>query len=144
LHVQRVDEFFATILTGENYAALLDVVKILLVLSHGQASVERGFSVNKEVEVEILHEHPLVAQHIIYDHLRALGGVFSLPITKKLLAAAAQSRQKLGKHLQDQKDKNKTDEEQRKSAEETGQRTLVSKSNVLTKAAKDDILIATM
>ncbi|CAH3047544.1 unnamed protein product [Porites evermanni] len=110
----RVDEFFTTILTGENYAALVDVVKILLVLSHGQASVERGFSVNKEVEVEILHEPPLVAEHIICDHLRALGGVFNLPITKKHLAAATQSRHKLEKYLQDQKDKNKMDEEQRK------------------------------
>ena len=32
-------------MTGDNYVALFDVVKILLVLSHGQASVERGFSV---------------------------------------------------------------------------------------------------
>ena len=110
-------------------------------LSHGQTSVERGLLVNKEVEVKILHEPPLVAEHIICDHLRALGGVFNLPVTKKHLAAAAQSRQKLEKHLQDQKDKNKMDEEQRKEkAEETGQRTLVSKSNVLTKAAKITIM----
>ena len=89
-------------------------MKILLVLSHGQASVERGFSVNKEIEVENLHEHSLVAQRIICDHLKAVSGVLNVPITKKLLAASASSGQKYEKHLQDQRDKKKTDEEQRK------------------------------
>lgn len=113
-NVHRVDEFFSTHMSGENYVALFDIVKILLVLSHGQASVERGFSVNKEIEVENLREHSLVAQRIICDHLRAVGGVLNVPITKKLLAAAASSRQKYEKHLQDQRDKKKTDEEKRK------------------------------
>ena len=96
-----------------------------------------------------------------------------MPITKKLLAAAASSRQKYDKYLRDQKDKKKTDEEQRKrkhvldeieelkekkrmkmdidslvksaddfsvKAEETGQMTLVTKSNALRKAAKDKTL----
>lgn len=89
--------FFSTHMTGENYAALFDIVKVLLVLSHGQASVERGFSVNKEIEVENLHEHSLVAQRIICDHLRAVGGVLNVPVTKKLLPAAASSRQKYRK-----------------------------------------------
>ena len=80
---------FSTHMTGENYAALLDIVKVLLVLSHGQASVQQGFSVNKETEVENLHEHSLVAQRIICDHLRAVGGVLNVPVKKKLLAAAA-------------------------------------------------------
>ena len=101
-------------MTDENHVAFFDLSKIFLLLSHGQASVEWGFSVNKEIEVENLHEHSLVAQHIICDHLRAVGGVLNVPITKKLLAAAASSRQKYEKHLQDQRDKKKTDEEQRK------------------------------
>ncbi|CAH3038939.1 unnamed protein product [Pocillopora meandrina] len=113
-NVHRVDEFCSTYMSGENYVALFDIVKILLVLSHGQASAERGFSVNKEIEVENLHEYSLVAQRIICDHLRAVGGVLNVPITKKLLAAAASSRQKYEKHLQDQRDKKKTHEEQRK------------------------------
>ena len=73
-----------------------------------------GFSVNKEIEVENLHEHSLVAQRIICDHPRAGGGVLNVPVTKKLLAAAASSRQKYEKYLQEERDKTKTDEEQRK------------------------------
>lgn len=55
-----------------------------------------------------MHEHSLVAQRIIFDHLRAVGGVLDVPITKKLLAAAASSREKYEKHLQNQRDKKKT------------------------------------
>ena len=69
-------------------------------LSHGQASVERGFSVNKEIEVENLYEHYVVSHRIICDQLRAVGGVLNVPVTKKRLAAAASSRQKYEKYLQ--------------------------------------------
>lgn len=41
------------------------VVKLLLLMSHGQATVERGFSVNKEVAVENLKERSFIAQRII-------------------------------------------------------------------------------
>ena len=50
----------------EDYKAdlkkLWKVVKLLLALSHGQTTVERGFSSNKEVMVENLAQHSLVAQ----------------------------------------------------------------------------------
>ena len=42
--------------------------------------------------------HSLVAQRIIYDHLRVVGGVLNVPITKKLLTAAASSQQKYEKY----------------------------------------------
>ena len=66
---------FFTHMTGENYVAFFDLLKILLLLSHGQASVERGFSVNKEIEVENLLKHSLVAQRTICDYVEAVGGV---------------------------------------------------------------------
>ena len=55
------------------YQKLFKVVQLLLVLSHGQASVERGFSVNKELEVENLANQSLVAQHLVCDHINAIG-----------------------------------------------------------------------
>ena len=47
-----IDRFFHQRLAnvGE-YKNLWAVVKVVLLLSHGQASVERGFSVNKQVQV---------------------------------------------------------------------------------------------
>ena len=44
----RVDEFFMRLMQGEEkYSQLLTVIKLIMVLSHDQASVERGFSINK-------------------------------------------------------------------------------------------------
>ena len=52
----RVDTLFTECMAGESYKGLFVVVKILLILSHGQSSVERGFSINKEMEIEELKE----------------------------------------------------------------------------------------
>ena len=41
---------------------LFSFVKMIMVLSHGQATVERGFSIKKEVEVENLKQENIVAQ----------------------------------------------------------------------------------
>jgi len=47
----RIDSFFHQCLSTCHKKAW-PVMKMFLVLSHGQATVERGFSVNKEVVVE--------------------------------------------------------------------------------------------
>ena len=40
---------------------LVQIITTYVTWSHGQASVEWGYSVNKEIEVENLLEHSLVA-----------------------------------------------------------------------------------
>lgn len=45
---QRADTFLHSALS-QSYPALSSFCRSLLLLSHGQASVERGFSINKEV-----------------------------------------------------------------------------------------------
>ncbi|TKS88156.1 hypothetical protein D9C73_022280 [Collichthys lucidus] len=48
----RVDTLlYETMGTSKSFANVWHVVKMLLVLSHGQASVKRGFSINKELVV---------------------------------------------------------------------------------------------
>ena len=44
------------------WADLWDLTRKLLLLSHGQASVERGFSVNKEISVENMTQLTFTAQ----------------------------------------------------------------------------------
>ena len=70
----------------DQHQKLLEVVKICLVVSHGQASVERGFSVNKEVEN--LKDQSVVAQRLICDYAKSVGGVLSVPINKEMLQSA--------------------------------------------------------
>ena len=79
------------------------VVKNLLLISHGQASVERRFSMNRQLEVENLHEDSFVAQRLIADHVRAVGGVFKVVLSKDLLVSASVARQRYMRYLDDQK-----------------------------------------
>ena len=66
----RVDRLLFNSLSGiEKYTKLWNVVQLLLLLSHGQASVEWGFSVNKEIATSNLMEHNLIARRVIKDHV---------------------------------------------------------------------------
>lgn len=111
---ERLDELFTTYMAGDSYSKLLEVVRIILVLSHGQASVERGFSINKEIEVENMKEHTLVAHRLICDKVKASGGVLKVPITKPLLASCSLARQKYEQYLGKQREEKKTAEQQLK------------------------------
>ncbi|GBO13838.1 hypothetical protein AVEN_181902-1 [Araneus ventricosus] len=46
----------------------------VLILSHGQASVERGFSVNRAIEVENLKDESYISQRLVYDYIKFCGG----------------------------------------------------------------------
>ena len=61
-----------------------------LTLSHGQASVERGFSVNKVNQEELF----LLSQRLVCDHLRGFnitGRIFNLERDRKTLFACQRS-----------------------------------------------------
>jgi len=101
----RLDSFLLDRLQArpDKYALLIKVTKMVLVLSHGQAAVERGFSVNKEIEVENLNDKSLVAQRIVCDYVRVCGGVLEVPMTKELLQSASNSRQRYSRYLEEQR-----------------------------------------
>ena len=103
----RVDTLFFECMANESYKSLFSVVKLILILSHGQATVERGFSVNKEVEVENLKEHTLVAQRIVCDHVSSVGGVLKVELSKPLLLSVKMSRQRYEKYLDQEREKKK-------------------------------------
>ena len=46
---------------------LREVVKIVLLLSHGNASVETGVSISKDMLLEKTSEEAFVAHQIVYD-----------------------------------------------------------------------------
>lgn len=50
-----LEEFYHDLLTNKaEFRHLREAIRLVLILSHGQASVERGFSINKEMMVENL------------------------------------------------------------------------------------------
>ena len=60
---------------------------MVMMLSHGNAFAERGFSINKEVIIDNLSEQSLVAQRQVYDAIMHHGGIQKIDISKKLIHA---------------------------------------------------------
>ena len=81
------------------------VSEMVLIVSHGQATVERGFSVNKEVEMCNMQEGTVTAHRLIRDHVTVSGGVANVPITKELLNYAATAMTRYRAHLEDERRK---------------------------------------
>ena len=91
------------------YAELWSFVEKLLLLSHGQATVERGFSINKEVEMCNMNEDTVVSQRLICHYMRLCGGVVKVPLTKELLNECATARSRYRIFLEgERKKKQKT------------------------------------
>ena len=55
-------------LMKRKYENLWHVCKIVMILSHGQSSIECGFSINKEILDNDLQEKSPISQRLIYDH----------------------------------------------------------------------------
>ena len=72
---------------------LWNVVRMLLVLSHGQAAVERGFSINKQAEEVHLQAETFVAKRIICDHVGYVDGIDQADVAcRELLQAGSSDR----------------------------------------------------
>jgi hypothetical protein len=83
---ERLDKFYFHILgLNPDFSDLFSIVRLVLTLSHGNASVESGFSVNADMLVENLQEESLVAQRTVYDSVQASGGWKDVQIDKSLL-----------------------------------------------------------
>ncbi|GBN16627.1 hypothetical protein AVEN_15885-1 [Araneus ventricosus] len=78
---QRLDTFLYQYFSvdKEKYRKLWDIVKMILILSHGQATVERGFSLKKVLEVENLKENSYIAQRMIIEAIKEAGDVLDVP-----------------------------------------------------------------
>ena len=71
----RIDSFFFPAMQEkESLSAILEVTKKIVVLSHGNAVVERGFSVNKAILQPNLLADSVVASHHAYDGIKQAGG----------------------------------------------------------------------
>ncbi|CAM4639158.1 unnamed protein product [Leuciscus chuanchicus] len=94
--------------------------KSLLLLSHGQATVERGFSINKEVETCNLQDRTLESLRLVCDRISSCGGVLKVPLTKELLASASSARSQYRLYLENERKNKESDEHalKRKAVEE--------------------------
>lgn len=82
---ERLDKFLGNYMGERKYRSLWELVKMLLTISHGQASVERGYSVNKELLIENMQEKTLVALRKVHDAVSStLTDISELSLTPKL------------------------------------------------------------
>ena len=58
---------------NKNFHELWRIMKIAFIISHGNASVENGFFMNKNILVDNLTEDCIVSQRIVYDSVNCLG-----------------------------------------------------------------------
>jgi len=70
LNKDRLDQFYMDLIgKSEKFSSLFSVIKLLLILSHGQASVERGFSVNKAMLRDNLQTETIIAMRQVLLHI---------------------------------------------------------------------------
>lgn len=69
-----MDEFLSEFISlNLSCTELQKAAKVLLVLSHGQATVEEGFSVNQQVSLQNLKDALYVSQQIVWDVVNKVG-----------------------------------------------------------------------
>ena len=111
----RADSFFYEIIgTDPEYTKLWKVVKIVLILSHGQAEVERGFSTMKQQYKDNLHEESFTAQRVVLDHITHVGGSMNVEINKTVMKEVSQARMRYQMQLEANRRKEERDESSKK------------------------------
>lgn len=100
-HTCSLDEPFCELFKfSASYIHLWKVVR-LLILSHGQASVERGFSVNRQISVKNLKEISYVSQRIVCDAVNKAGGILKIAIAKELRTSVSSAWHRYHAYMED-------------------------------------------
>ena len=112
----RLDSFLSEILQMQvEYQDLWLTMQLLLTLSHGQATVERGFSVNEEVLTPNLQEVSLQAIRLVHISVLAQNiKVADFVITEALLSSCSHASNKYSMYLMEKKEEKEKTEKGRK------------------------------
>ena len=87
MNEQRLDEFYHDTFDQFNQSCedSKAAIKLISILSHGNARVGSGFSINKEILEVNLMEQSLVAQRIVHEEIFKEGGVMKADINKMMM-----------------------------------------------------------
>ena len=100
----RLEKFYFEEINIQKYEEIAEVLKIVLTLSHGQASVERGFSHNNAVfhtnmSAESVISKRLIKDHMLFHKLKP----YTIEITDPMIRAFKSSHLKYQLHLESEK-----------------------------------------
>ena len=86
----KLDVFYFQTIGLDKYKELNYVMKVIWILSHGQASVGRGFSINKSVLKVNITEESIVSKKLVRDHIIANKlESHTVPISNQLICSVS-------------------------------------------------------
>ena len=86
------------------HAKVWEVFRIIFTLSHGQAAVEKGFSVNSKLLVKNLQEKTLVASRFVFSSIKSDAIHFNeLSFTPRLKRNVQEARMRYQWYLEEQR-----------------------------------------
>jgi hypothetical protein len=103
----RVDTFYSQVLDSPSTVDLEGVVRLVLIVSHGNARVESGFSVNGDILLPNMLGETVVAQRIVYEGIQKSGGPTNVEINVDMMKSVRASHKKY-KVASDEKAKNQS------------------------------------
>ena len=124
---KRIDDYWVRIseLLDENgkakYPDLWQLVKCIMLVSHGNADPERGFSINKhmlKIHGFSLAEDTLVAVRFVKDYVIKCSGSEKVILTKGLMNSCMKARNRYGIYQDEQKELKRKEEEANEAAAE--------------------------
>ena len=95
------------------HVELREVVKLVVILSHGNSCVESGFSANEEMLVENMSEGSFVAQRMVFHAVINEGGVSNVNVNRKMLKFVSNALLEYVKQLEKQKEQQSLGEKKR-------------------------------
>ena len=122
---KRLDDYWVRIseLLDENgntkYADLWQLVKCVMLISHGNADPERGFSINKhmlKIHGSSLGEDTLTAVRLVKDYVIKCGGSEKVPLTNGLMNSCRKAWNRYNAYLEEQKELEKREREAEEAA----------------------------
>lgn len=115
LRTDRLDEFWTNLPSICNLSTeTMNFLKTIFILFHGNAAVERGFSINKECISENMKEKSLIGQRHVWAAINAAGGSKEVNISKTMIHAVRNARSYYHEALEQAK---KEDQENQRSEE---------------------------
>ena len=110
----RADEFYMNVFSDvPHFPELEEVVKLCVILSHGNARVESGFSINELIMDVNMKEQSLVAQRIVYEGVMTEGGPIKADINSVMMKSVKQASRRYRLALEENKQKQTEGEKKR-------------------------------
>lgn len=115
----RIDKLlFNEVACQPDLSKLWFFIKKCLVISHGQAAVERGFSENNLALETNMGEKILIARRTIKDYVRHIGGIEQFNVSENLLKSCGLASRRYKAYLEEKKSSEEKSGKRKRTEEE--------------------------